>query len=59
MRRSTMTTPAAAALLVLVLPAAALAGVVAVDHGPDEGRLLVDGVEADATSVLAGRWSRG
>lgn len=30
---STMTTPAAVALLVVVLPAAALAGVVAVDHG--------------------------
>lgn len=33
MFRSTMTTPAAVALLVVVLPAAALAGVVAVDHG--------------------------
>jgi superoxide dismutase, Cu-Zn family len=33
MGRSTMTTPAAAALLVLALPAAALAGAVTVDHG--------------------------
>ena len=33
MFRSTMTTPAGVALLVVLLPAAALAGAVAVDHG--------------------------
>jgi Cu-Zn family superoxide dismutase len=51
MRRSTMTTPAAATLLVLVLPAAALAGAIAVDHG--HGPTYVhDGTYADVVTQV-------